>query len=309
MSNVILCPGQGAQAVGMGRSWAETSPAARAVFDEADAALADEIGGPLSGLCFEGPADELNRTNVSQPAIYACSVACWRALEEASGPIAIDATAGLSLGEYTALHLAGVFGFAEGLRLVATRGRLMQEAADASRGGMVALIGADEAQADQICQAAAQGGILVPANFNAPGQIVLSGDQEACHRAVDTASAAGLRATPLTVAGAFHSPLMQPAADRMGEALAAVDLADPAVPVWSNVTAAPHESGKPELLRQRLVEQIISPVRWAQSCVGLAGEGYTDWYELAPGNVLRGLMRRIDRNVKVVSHDQPPVTT
>jgi [acyl-carrier-protein] S-malonyltransferase len=299
---IVLCPGQGAQAVGMGRRWYESSAAARALFDEADAVLGDELGTPLSAVCFDGPAERLNQTDVSQPAIYTCSVACWHGLIERDGKQAIRATAGLSLGEYTALHLAGVFSFADGLRLVATRGRLMQEAAEASSGGMLALIGAEEDQARQVCERAANGGVLVPANFNAPGQIVLSGDAEACERAAAIAEQMGLRATPLTVAGAFHSPLMQPAADRMAATLANVPFDDPQVEVWSNVTAKPHERGNPELLKQRLVEQIVRPVRWAQSCQSLP-EG--DTIELAPGTVLRGLMRRINRKLKVRSHDEP----
>ncbi|MHC5023668.1 MAG: ACP S-malonyltransferase [Planctomycetota bacterium] len=301
---VILCPGQGAQAVGMGRAWCAASAAARAVLDEADAVLAGELDASLSTLCFEGPADRLNQTDVSQPAIFACSVASWHGLREhLDGDLL--AAAGLSLGEYTALHLAGVFDFATGLRLVATRGRLMQEAAEASAGGMVALIGADEDQAEAVCDQAGQGEVLVCANFNAPGQIVLSGAAAACDRAVETAGASGLRATRLTVAGAFHSPLMQPAADRMAEALQAADLAPPAIPVWANVTARPHDPENPELLRQRLVQQIVRPVRWSQSCLGLVAAVAGTYHELAPGSVLRGLMRKINRQTKVKSHDEP----
>lgn len=307
---VVLCPGQGAQAVGMGRQWAEASAAARAVFEEADAVLGDRLGAPLSRICFEGPAERLDRTDASQPAIYACSVACWAGLHDAAagdpglvGPVA--AFAGLSLGEYTALHLGGAFDFATGLRLVAERGRLMQEAAEASRGGMVALIGADEEAADAVCAEAAGEEILVPANYNAPGQIVLSGSAGACDRAVAAAGERGLRATRLTVAGAFHSPLMQPAADRMAEVLDAAGIRGPEVPTWSNVTGEAHDPGNVELLRQRLVQQITSPVRWAQGCLLLPSGDSIGYHELAPGTVLKGLMRRIDRTRKVTSHDQP----
>lgn len=303
---VILCPGQGAQAAGMGRAWADASAAARAVFDEADAVLGDALGAPLSTLCFDGPADRLNRTDASQPAIYACSVAAYRGLVE-RGELAEPpaAAAGLSLGEYSALHLAGAFTFADGLRLVAERGRLMQEAAEASAGSMVALIGADDEQADAVCAKAADGDVLVPANYNAPGQIVLSGHATACERAVAAAGDMGLRATALTVAGAFHSPLMQPAADRMEAALAEAAIHAPSLPVWSNVTAHPHDPDDVELLKARLVQQIVSPVRWSQSCKALGDAGYTSFHELAPGTVLRGLMRRINRELKVLSHDQP----
>lgn len=301
----VLAPGQGAQAPGMGRTWCAASAHARAVFDEADDVLGDRLGAPLSRICFDGRAERLNRTDISQPAIYTCSVACWRGLHDRDDPPPPQVAAGLSLGEYTALHLAGAFGFADGLRLVAERGRLMQDAAEASAGSMVALIGADEDAANEVCAKAAEGGVLVPANFNAPGQIVLSGDRDACDRALTVAGEMGLRATPLAVGGAFHSPLMQPAADRMAAVLAGCSIAPLACTVWSNVTAAPHRPDDVELLRARLVEQITSPVRWAQSCEGLVAAGYTRFHELAPGTVLRGLMRRIDRKAEVHNHDQP----
>lgn len=305
MSGVILCPGQGAQVVGMGRAWHESSEAAREVFAEADQVLGDGLGAPLSAICFEGPTDRLNRTDVAQPALYTCAVACRAGLADGNGALQVAATAGLSLGEYTALHLAGVFGFADGLRLVARRGRLMQAAAEASNSGMVALIGADEAQAQEVCDQAAQGEVLVCANFNAPGQIVLSGHTAACGRALEVAAAGGLRATPLPVAGAFHSPIMQSAADGMADALREVSMRPPAVTVWSNVTAEPHDGQNMELLRARLVEQIVRPVRWSEICQRI-GRGVTmEYHELAPGGVLRGLMRRIDKTKKVTSHDQP----
>jgi [acyl-carrier-protein] S-malonyltransferase len=318
--HIILCPGQGAQAVGMGRAWLEKSAAARGVFDEADRVLGSSLGAPLSHICFNGPAERLNQTDVSQPAIYATSVACWRGLLQKHGEMPIRAAAGLSLGEYTALHIAGVFDFATGLQLVAERGRLMQEAAVTSKGGMVAIIGADDAQSQAVCdRAVAQsGGVLVCANFNAPGQIVLSGSAEACSKAVAVAGEMGLKATALTVAGAFHSPLMQPAADQMGEVLSKVAFSRPRAEVWSNVTARPHvwdgggmeSRGAGELLKRRLVEQIVSPVCWSQTCSALASGITSDqaeigYHELAPGTVLRGLMRRIDRERKVQSHDQP----
>jgi len=312
MSNanvVVLCPGQGAQAIGMGRAWAQASPAANAVFDEADATLGDSLGAPLSRLCFDGPAETLNRTNVSQPAIYTCSIACFRVLQERGLLQSIAATAGLSLGEYTALHLAGAFSFADGLRLVATRGRLMQEAAEQASGSMVALIGADDAQAQTVCDqtlAALPGQVLVCANFNAPGQVVLSGHATACAKAVEVAAALGLRATQLTVAGAFHSALMQPAADQMAEAISQADLAPLSIPVWSNVTAKPHDLRNREQLRSMLVQQIVSPVRWSQSCQDLLRSvPSAEVHELAPGAVLKGLMRRIDKNTRVTNHEEP----
>ncbi len=311
LTATILCPGQGAQTVGMGRAWHDTCPAAKRTFDEADAILGDTLGAPLSRICFEGPIETLNRTDVAQPALFVCAIACHRALVERSGEPPANSAAGLSLGEYTALHLAGVLGFEQCLGLVARRGRLMQEAADRTAGGMVALIGADQEQAEQLCRLAAAGGdgteILVCANFNAPGQIVLSGHRGACGRAVAAAVDVGVRATPLAVAGAFHSPLMQPAADGMAEALASMTPAPPRYPVWSNVTARPHDSDDQELLKQRLVEQIVQPVRWSETCRALASGGTIRCLEMAPGAVLRGLMRRIDRKVKVISHDMPVV--
>jgi [acyl-carrier-protein] S-malonyltransferase len=302
---VVLCPGQGAQAVGMGRAWCERSAAARTVFAEADQVLGDRFGERFSTLCFEGPAERLNRTDIAQPAIYTCSVASYRGLLEQAGPLEVGAAAGLSLGEYTALYLAGTFEFRTGLDIVALRGRLMQDAADASEGTMVALTGADETQAEAICVSARGSGTLVAANFNAPGQIVLSGERTACEEAALAAERAGLRATPLAVAGAFHSPLMQPAADALAEALAGIPLQPPQVPVWANVTARPHDPGDLELLRDRLVQQIVSPVQWSRTCQGIAAGDTMAFHELAPGSVLRGLMRRIDRQKKVTSHDEP----
>ena len=303
---IILCPGQGAQALAMGKAWADKSPEARAVFDEADAVLGDRLGALLSELCFEGPVDRLNQTDVSQPAIYTASVACWRGLlaEWGDGEGELAATAGLSLGEYTALHVAGAFTFAEGLELVALRGQAMQDAADASPSSMVALIGADEQEAQQVCDDARGDGVLVCANFNAPGQVVISGDTKACDRAMGVASEAGLRATALTVAGAFHSPIMQPAADRLAEALERTPIKRLQCSVMSNVTGEPHEATDASI-RRRLVEQLTSPVRWGNSCGWLASNTSGVWHELAPGATLRGLMRRIDRSQKVQTHDKP----
>src|SRR5687768_8490306 len=234
----------------MGRQWFQSSGAAKKIFADADRALGRSLGAPLSEICFNGPLDRLNQTDVSQPAIYVCSVASHQALIERDGPMPASATAGLSLGEYTALHVAGVFGFIEGLMLVAKRGQLMQEAARASRGGMLALVGANQEQAAEICQQAAKGEILVCANFNTPDQIVLSGHAAACERAAQVAAALNLKAAPLAVAGAFHSPLMQPAADRMADALDRASFQTPNITVWSNVTAQPHDPADLELLKR-----------------------------------------------------------
>ena len=305
-STAVLCPGQGAQYVGMGAKWCAASTAAADVFKQADEILDGVFSAPLSTLCFEGPAEELNKTSVSQPAIYTCSVASYHGLIQMGQPLSPVCLAGLSLGEYTALHLADAFDFDQGLKLVTERGRLMQQAAEASDGGMLALIGADEEQAESLCeQVSVDGAILVPANFNAPGQIVLSGQAAACERAAAIAAEQGLRATPLTVAGAFHSPLMELAGLGLASALASSRIRPLATPVWSNVTAKLHHQDDEELLRERLVQQLTSPVRWSQSCSHMIESGPEAIAELAPGTVLRGLMRRIDRAKKVVSHDEP----
>ncbi|MFO0827264.1 MAG: ACP S-malonyltransferase [Phycisphaerales bacterium] len=324
MNCVLLCPGQGAQTIGMGTSWRNVASAAAQTFADADRVLGDSLpgGAPLSRLCAEGPAEVLNRTDVSQPALYTCGVACFRALQQKRGEVHVEAAAGLSLGEYTALHLAGGLSFEDGLRLVALRGKLMQQAAESSKGSMVALIGADEAQAQAVCDrtVAALGGteVLVPANFNAPGQIVLSGHLAACQRAIEVASELGMRATQLQVAGAFHSPLMAPAAEGLAKALAHVEFRPLAADVWSNVTARPHArtgsaEGNAGMIRKLLVDQLVSPVRWSQSCTDLLATlasrtnplatGVKFW-EMAPGSVLKGLMRRIDRACEVMTHDQ-----
>ena len=291
----ILCPGQGAQIVGMGKGLCAASFEAKGVFDRAN----EVIGFDLSSICFGGPDTRLNQTDVSQPALYVTGVASFRAAVAAGAfdAAAIAAYAGLSLGEYTALHLAGAFSFEDGLRLVALRGKLMQEAAVASPSGMVAIIGGDEAAVRKICDEAAGGEVLVPANFNAPGQIVVSGTKAACERVVIAAGAARLAAKQLVVAGAFHSPLMQPAADRMKEALAGANIRQPSVPVYSNVTAQLHTD--PESIKRLLVEQIVNPVRWEQTMTALASCGEARYIELAPGRTLAGLLKRINRRAVV----------
>lgn len=305
---ILLCPGQGAQAVGMGHAWFMQHPEAAQVFGAADAILGDRFGRKLSDLCFHGPADELNRTDIAQPAIYTVSVACFHAQFGGANPSSFAATAGLSLGEYTALHLAGAFSFEAGLNLVALRGKAMQDAAEASQGGMLALIGPDEPTARDLCDAVLQEqgehAVLVPANFNAPGQIVLSGNNQSCDRAEAIAAERGIRFARLPVAGAFHSSLMAPAAERLREALAETSINAPACPVLANVTAEPH-TNDPDSIRTLLVRQLTEPVRWAESCLWMNQNLSGVYHELAPGKVLAGLMRRIDRQTKVASHDEP----
>ncbi|HRK30026.1 MAG TPA: ACP S-malonyltransferase [Tepidisphaeraceae bacterium] len=291
----ILCPGQGAQHVGMGQDLASRFSAARAVFDAASATL----GYDLAAICFNGPEEKLNRTDVSQPAIYATSVASFEAAKQAGliDLACVTALAGLSLGEYTALHLGGAFGFAEGLRLVAARGKYMQEAAVATPSGMVAIIGADDAVVSELCRGASEGEVLVPANYNAPGQIVVSGSNAACGRFANAASAAGYKAVPLVVAGAFHSPLMQSGADKMAVELANTPTSFPQMPVYSNVTATPHADATS--IKRFLVDQIVKPVRWEQTMQSLLAAGEARFVELGPGRVLTGLLRKINRRLVI----------
>jgi [acyl-carrier-protein] S-malonyltransferase len=264
---------------------------------------ADLLDFDLKAVCFEGPEDRLNQTDVSQPAIFAVSVAAYRAGEEAGliDPSAVSAYAGLSLGEYTALHLGGAFTFEDGLRLVKARGAYMQAAAVAAPSGMVALLGADAAAVDKLCADAAGGEVLVPANYNAPAQIVVSGSRAACERAVKAAEVAGFKATPLRVAGAFHSPLMQPAADLMRAELDRAVFSEPRTPVYSNVTAAPHAGV--ESIKRLLVEQIVSPVKWEQTMLALIADGGASprFVELAPNRHLAGLAKRINRRLPIES--------
>ena len=293
----ILCPGQGAQAVGMGKDFYEKSPAAKETFQRAN----DVLGFDLAALCFTGPDERLNQTDISQPAIYVTSIAAYRAavaagkLKEA-GDVQY---AGLSLGEYTALHLAGCFSFEDGLKLVAARGRYMQEAAVATPSSMVAIMGADEAAVTKLCAENAQGEVLVPANFNAPGQIVVSGSKGACERITAGASATGFKAVPLVVAGAFHSPIMQSGADKMRVELDRVNFNTPRATIYSNVTAQPHSD--PETIKKLLVDQIVKPVRWEQTMQTIAPVEGARFVELAPGRVLTGLLKKINRRIPVDS--------
>lgn len=298
---IVLCPGQGAQAVGMGRAWADLSPAAKQTFEQAD----DQLGLSLSDLCFNGPADQLNRTDVTQAAIYTTTVACFRALRELGLIDAPIACAGLSLGEFTALHLAGALDFAAGLKLVRLRGQAMEDAANATPSTMLALTGeVEEQKIQQLCDQVRGDGVLVPANFNSPMQVVLSGDHDACRRAAELAGNLGFKATPLQVAGAFHSPIMKPAADHLAEALKQADWRQPVIPVIANITARPHSDDLAQI-RQRLVDQLTSPVRWSQSMQWTTANLTGEYVELAPGKVLAGLMRRIDRNAKVCNFAEP----
>jgi len=283
----------------MGKDFFEKSAAAKVVFERANSVL----GFDISAICFGGPEEKLNQTDISQPAIYVTSLACFAAAKEA-GVLSADAPgtefAGLSLGEYTALHLAGVFDFETGLKLVAARGKYMQEAAVATPSGMVAVLGTDEAGANALCEEAAGGEVLVPANFNAPGQIVISGSAAACERALTVAAAKGLKTVALKVAGAFHSPIMQSGADKMRGELDRVEFKAPKATVYSNVKAQPHTDAAS--IKRLLVDQIVKPVRWEQTMqhlIAMAPEGR--YVELAPQRTLAGMIKRINRRLPVDS--------
>ena len=299
MKTALLFPGQGAQHVGMMADVAAASAAARRLFERADA----QLGYSLSALCFAGPAERLNTTEISQPAIFVCSAAMLAAVYEALGQEHLPDVvmmAGLSLGEYTALYAADAIDFDPALDLVARRGRYMQEAAEARRGGMVSVLGLDEPTVGEICRAAAEGDTLVEANFLCPGNIVLSGDLAACERVEALAAQRGaMKTVRLEVAGAFHSPHMAPAAEKLAEALSAVEFRRPRCPVIANVDAQEHCCA--EMIRERLVAQVTSPVRWEASMRKLLDNGVESFYEIGPGRVLGGLMRRIHRRAAVVS--------
>jgi [acyl-carrier-protein] S-malonyltransferase len=294
----FLFPGQGAQTPGMGKDFAEGRTEAAAIFAEAN----DVLGYDLRKLCFEGPADELTLTTHAQPAIFTCSVAVATALR-AAGKAEASAAAGLSLGEYTALWFAGAFDFAAGLKLVKRRGAAMQAASENPKSGMVSLLGADRATAEKVAEKARGAGVLVAANFNAPGQIVLSGDLDACGRVPAAAKELGVRrAIPLQVAGAFHSPLMPPPEAELRLALAETDIRDPKIPVVANATAAPLKTAAD--VRAALNRQITSPVLWEDSMRTLSGLGCSRFVEPAPGSVLCGLAKKILDGVEVVSYDK-----
>jgi len=293
----IIFAGQGAQTVGMGRDIAEASDEARRVFTQAN----DILGYDLASICFEGPAETLNRTDTSQPAIFVTSMAIWRAME-ARGlvrKLAPQAMAGLSLGEYTALHAAGWMDFEPALRLVARRGRLMQDAAEAVAGGMVSIMGLDADQTQALCRDAAGSEVLSPANFNCPGQIVISGTAAACERATALADQYGARAIPLTVAGAFHSDLMQPAVEGLTDALERAEITPSEIGVVSNVSADYH--ARPDDVRRLLREQVARPIRWQATIERLRADGMDRFVEVGPGRVLTGLMRKIDRKAEAVN--------
>ena len=304
MSNrAFTFPGQGSQAVGMGKDLADAFPEARAVFDEVDAALGEK----LSAVLFEGPEDVLRLTENAQPALMASSIAVLRVLEARGLDLATHAAyvAGHSLGEYSALCAAGTFSLTDTARLLRTRGQAMQKAVPVGHGAMAALLGLDLDTARAVAEEAAQGEVCQVANDNAPGQVVVSGATAAIERALEIAKGKGAkRALLLPVSAPFHCALMQPAADAMAAALAEVEMHAPVVPVVANVLAAPISD--PAEIRQRLVEQVTGVVRWSESVTWLAGQGgVTQLVELGTGKVLSGLAKRIVPDVAAVSVGLP----
>src|SRR5690242_6130744 len=288
----LLFAGQGAQVVGMGKDLAGAFPSARVWFDRANAAL----GFDLAAICFDGPDAELTRTENAQPGIFLVSWVALQLLRERVPDLKFEAAAGLSLGEFTALTAAGVMSFEDGLRVVRQRGRFMQEACDATHGGMAAVIGLDETPTREVCAAAG----VVLANLNCPGQLVISGESEKITKALELAKARGAkRAIPLPVAGAYHSPLMAGAQPKLQAELAKIKLSSPAITVVSNVTARPHTT--PDQIAAQLVEQVTSSVRWEESMRCLLAQGFTRFIELGPGTALSGFMKRIDRNARTLN--------
>ena len=278
----------------MGRRAYEVSPAARDLFDRAGSVL----GYDLAQLCFNGPAEQLDSTVYSQPALFVCGLAAVEVLRHESPEVVAECTAaaGLSLGEYCAMVFADVIDFETALTVVKCRGEAMQAAADATPSGMVSILGLEFEQVEQLCAAACGDGVLQVANHLCPGNIAISGHKAGCERAVELAPAAGaMKAVPLTVAGAFHTEIMRPAVAPLSQVLAAATLHAPRIPVISNVDGLPHAD--PDEIRDLLVRQVVSPVQWERSVRRLIADGVEMFYEVGPGRVLRGLMKRIDRKM------------
>ena len=294
----FLFPGQGAQTVGMGKGLYEELPAARALFDRAS----ELLGFDLKATCFDGPAEALEATDVSQPAIYVASLAALESLKATQPDLvaSVAGAAGLSLGEYTALVFAGALDFETGLKIVRRRGQAMQAAALATPSGMTSIIGLDEAAIDELRVRVAPEGRLWKANLLGPGNIVVSGEKRALEAVEGAATELGAgRVIPLAVAGAFHSPIMISGAESLAEVLRDVTFHPPRIPVYSNVNASPHD--KLSVIGVRLIAQVVEPVRWEQSMRRMLADGFDTFYEVGPGRVLTGLLKRIDRKTPCTS--------
>ncbi len=300
----LLFPGQGAQVVGMGKAMAQAFPRAEAVFDEAN----DVLGYDLKRICFEGPEKELVLTNNSQPALLATSIACWKVFKEQGAHVDIAGCAGLSLGEYSALVIAGCLSYKDALLLVRARGTYMQEACELVPSGMASVIGLELAKVSALCEEISgdeSRWILDVANVNCPGQIVISGHREAVQAAADKLAAMeGVRAVVLNVSGAFHSRLMQPAADKLRETIAQFNIILTKIPVFANVTGA--RIAPSESIADLLIRQITSPVLWEQCVRAIIEQSKPDLFiEVGSGKVLSGLLRRIDRSAKSCNIEDP----
>jgi [acyl-carrier-protein] S-malonyltransferase len=294
-TTALLLPGQGSQFVGMGRDLADRFDVARRTFEEAD----DALGFSLSGICWNGPEEELVRTRIAQPAILTHSIAVWRLVGERFADVAL--AAGHSLGEFSAYVVAGSLEFTDAVRLVRRRGEVMYEAGRARRGAMAAVLGLGDDALAEICERVSdEGSVVVPANFNSPGQVVISGDAEAVERAGVAARDAGAkRVLPLNVSGAFHSPLMEPAVAGFAQALDSTPVAAPGFPVVSNVTARANDDA--DEARRLLLRQLTSAVRWSDSVRSISEAGVTRMVELGPGGVLSNLVRRIARGTETTT--------
>ncbi|OHB55265.1 MAG: [acyl-carrier-protein] S-malonyltransferase [Planctomycetes bacterium RBG_13_44_8b] len=299
MKTAFIFPGQGAQEVGMGAEIAQSYPVAAKIYEQAN----DIVGFDLRKICFEGPAEQLNTTTISQPAIFTTSAAILEVLRTnpAIASIKPDVTAGLSLGEYTALYAAGLISFEDALILVQKRGQAMQSAADATEGAMVSIIGLDEEKVQQLCAEASNGELLLPVNFNCPGQIVVSGSKTACQRAEELAPKYGaIKAIRLEVAGAFHTEMMASAADEFKKALLNCKVSNPSnIKVIANIDAEYHKDAKS--IKEGLAKQLTSPIYWQKCMERLLADGVEQFYEIGPGRVLTGLMKRISRKTQVVN--------
>ncbi len=286
----FVFPGQGAQFVGMGKDLYDTNPLAKQLFDEADRIL----GFNIKDIMFAGTDEELKQTKVTQPAVFLHSVISALCLGDDAKA---DMTAGHSLGEFSALVAAGALSFEDGLRLVAARANAMQKACEANPGTMAAVIALPDEKVEEICQEVSnEGNVVVPANYNCPGQLVISGSTEGINKACELLKAAGAkRALVLNVGGAFHSPLMQPAKEELQEAIEKTEFKTPKCPVYQNVDGKPHTD--PEEIKANLIAQLTSPVRWTDCVKNMVADGADDFTECGPGKVLRGLIGRIDRNV------------
>lgn len=288
MKKAYVFPGQGAQFVGMGKDLYDNNPLAKEMFEKAN----EILGFRITDLMFAGTDEDLRQTKVTQPAIFLHSVILAKTLGEEFTP---EMTAGHSLGEFSALVAAGALSFEDGLKLVSARAQTMQKACEKQQSTMAAIIGLDDAKVEEVC--ASVEGIVVPANYNCPGQLVISGEVEAIQKACDLMKAAGAkRALVLSVGGAFHSPLMEPARVELEEAIARTNFSAPVCPVYQNVNAQPQTD--PEVIKQNLIAQLTSPVRWTQTVQNMIADGATWFRELGPGSVLQGLIKKVNKEVE-----------